>query len=140
MWGNTSAYLTDRIFRIQKRAIRTIAGLRKADSCRETFTDLQILTLPCLYILEVILYARFSCPIITGADVHEHHTRGRSELRSGQQRLNVAQALPHNAGARFFNKLPGDMKNINDKNKFKIVLRAHLLNKAFYSIEEFLTD
>ena len=48
-WGNS--YYSNAIFKLQKRIIRIIVGLRSRDSCREHFKTLKILPLQSQYIL-----------------------------------------------------------------------------------------
>jgi len=52
-WGN-SHY--SNIFRLQKRIIRIIVGIRGRDSCREHFKKLKILPLQSQYILSLLLF------------------------------------------------------------------------------------
>lgn len=49
LWGN-SCY-ADKIFRLQKRAVRIVAGLGFRDHCKPAFKNLKIMPLPSLYIL-----------------------------------------------------------------------------------------
>ena len=53
-WGNS--YYSTTIFRLQKRAIRIIVGLRSRDSCREHFKKLKILPLQSQYIRSILLF------------------------------------------------------------------------------------
>jgi hypothetical protein len=46
------------IFKLQKRVIRIISGVSKHTSCRQIFTDYNILTVTCLYILEIACYIK----------------------------------------------------------------------------------
>jgi hypothetical protein len=50
-WGNSS--LAERIFKIQKRAIRIIKGIIYRESCREHFRNMNILPLRSQYIYSV---------------------------------------------------------------------------------------
>ena len=54
-WGSSSAMRN--IFIIQKRAIRIMLRLGPGISCREGFKKLDILTVPCLYIYALMLFA-----------------------------------------------------------------------------------
>lgn len=47
-WGNSVH--TIKVFKQQKKVIRCLAGLHYKESCKSTFTELTILTLPSLYI------------------------------------------------------------------------------------------
>ena len=53
-WGNS--YYSTTVFRLQKRTIRVIVGLRSRDSCREYFKKLKILPLQSQYILSLLLF------------------------------------------------------------------------------------
>jgi hypothetical protein len=53
-WGN-SCY-SNIIFRLQKRTLRIIVGIRDRDSCREHFKKLKILLLKSQYILSLALF------------------------------------------------------------------------------------
>ena len=45
---------------------------------------------------------------------------------------------PKVCGVRFFNLLPIEIKNISNFKSFKIFLKQYLVNKCFYSVNEFL--
>jgi len=53
-WGNS--YYSNIIFRLQKRNIRIIVGIRGRDSGREHFKKLKILPLQSQYILSLLLF------------------------------------------------------------------------------------
>src|SRR5436190_8846848 len=56
VWGGTTSTNFDRIFQIQKRAVRIIHSKPFREHCKPLFIASQILTLPCIYILEVSKY------------------------------------------------------------------------------------
>jgi len=53
-WGNSSYILHN--FRLQKKALRIIMGLRTRDSCRKPFKLLRILPLQSQYILSLLMF------------------------------------------------------------------------------------
>ena len=53
-WGNSS--YSARVFGIQKRMIRIMAGRGTRDSCRKLFGYLDILPLPSLYIFSILCF------------------------------------------------------------------------------------
>ncbi|KAG8267364.1 hypothetical protein J6590_052963 [Homalodisca vitripennis] len=84
-----------RAFKIQKQAIRIIAKMKFRESCKEAFKTLQLLTLPCLYILETSSFCLSKCALTRGRDIHEYETRGRDAYRTGRHRTGVYEhALP----------------------------------------------
>lgn len=56
-WGTD----VDKIFILQKQAVRYLAGLGPRDSCRQAFRDLKIMTLASAHVHENIVYAFFHC-------------------------------------------------------------------------------
>ncbi|KAG8301339.1 hypothetical protein J6590_056032 [Homalodisca vitripennis] len=106
--------------------------------CRPAFKKLQLLTLPCLYILEAVLFCKSKCALTRGRDVHEYETRGRDNYRTGRHRTVVYEHLPSQAGVRFINSLPDFMKNVQTPKALKTRLKRFLASKAFYSVDEFL--
>jgi hypothetical protein len=54
LWGHSGA--SQRLFRLQRRAIRFIANLSYREECRNHFKKLKVLTLPSLYIYRYLQY------------------------------------------------------------------------------------
>jgi hypothetical protein len=64
-----------RIFRIQKRVIRSMVGVSSRTSCRQLFKELNILTLASLYISEVICFVRkYRKSVELNSNVHTYNT------------------------------------------------------------------
>jgi hypothetical protein len=55
-WGGICLEHTKRILKIQKRAVRIMVGINTRTSCSKVFKELNILTLPSLYILETACF------------------------------------------------------------------------------------
>jgi hypothetical protein len=137
LWGSSNTTSLNRLLRLQKRAIRIMAGLKRRDSYRNAFSRLGLLTLTGLYLLEVITYARFHCALPDGSHYHDYNTRSAVQLRSAPVRLNVAKSLPQNAGALLFNKLPATLTSIRTEREFRFALKTFLIQKSYYSVGEF---
>lgn len=141
LWGSASDTALLRVFRLQKRAIRIMAGVNRRRSCREIFKSFRILTLSSLYILEMLLFYRFkSLNFQTGSTIHGYNTRYRDQHRQTSHRLELAASLPQNIGAKLFNRLPENIKILRTYQTFKTSLQRLLLDGAFYSVEEFLIE
>ena len=55
-WGSSKE--SERVFKMQKRAVRHIVGVNQRIHCKPIFTRLDILTLPSVYILQLLIYAK----------------------------------------------------------------------------------
>ncbi|KAG8325026.1 Mediator of RNA polymerase II transcription subunit 25 [Homalodisca vitripennis] len=97
LWGSCSKYKFERVFRSQKKAVRIISKFKSRNSCRDAFRELGLLTLPCLYILDVALFCRFKCEFVRGRDVYQYGTRGRDNLRLHPHRTATFKRLPSEA-------------------------------------------
>lgn len=137
-WGACRLGLFDRVFRLQKRAVRSMCGLGARDSCRAHFIDQRILTLPSLFIFE------------TACLMHRKHhdsiySHAPSVTRSCYMvRLPVpSSALVWNSvlylSGKIFNSIPVDIRGISNFNVFKRQLKYYLINKSYYSVAEFLS-
>jgi len=74
-WGGVSSELNRRIFRIQKRVVKSMVGVSSRISCRQLFKELNILTLASLYILEVNCFIRKYCQSLEqNSNVHNYST------------------------------------------------------------------
>ncbi|KAB0802089.1 hypothetical protein PPYR_04275 [Photinus pyralis] len=135
-WGNCSQ--AKYVFKLQRRAIRIVANVRYRDDCRNTFKTLNILTLPCVYILAGLCHAKSNAhTFITQRDVHSYDTRQTTFLRVPFCRLTKSQNGPHITIYKLFNCLPDKIKQ-RDFTSYKDKLRKFLIANAFYSVQEFI--
>ncbi|KAG8264115.1 hypothetical protein J6590_017132 [Homalodisca vitripennis] len=100
---------------------------------RNAFRELGLLTLPCLYILDVALYCRFKCEFVRGRYVYQYGTRGRDNLRLHPHRTAAFKRLPSEVGVKLINKLPDEIKNLNEPTKFKARLRHFGVEGVLFS-------
>lgn len=136
-WGNSAE--ASRAFVLQKRAVRTMARIRdQTASCRPLFRDMGILTLPALYILEVIKFARSDPHHRRSGEIHGHGTRNRDRINREPCRLTLTLESPSIMGARLFNGLPPHLRLIENDKVFHTALRKELLVTCPYSVNEFL--
>jgi hypothetical protein len=45
-----------KVFKLQKKVVRLICNVKRNTSCRELFRTLNILPVPCVYIMETVYY------------------------------------------------------------------------------------
>lgn len=137
-WGHSAH--SHKIFAIQRKCVRVIAQIGYRECCRDGFIKLSVLTFPCVFILECLLYIKMrEFQYITHKDIHGYSTRNNGKILPNFSRLTKTRVGCSYHGIKLFNVLPEQIKNLNF-NSFKHKLKQYLKNKAFYSLEEFLLN
>ena len=86
IWGG-SMFAHD-IFKCQKQAVRILGRKSFISSCRKRFVQLNILTVPCLYILEILTFVQDNPSFFNyNSFIHICNTRSKSNLHQTQNRL-----------------------------------------------------
>jgi hypothetical protein len=135
LWANT--HYAKKIFVLQKRAIRIISGVPNRTHCRELFVELGVLSLPSLYIFQVLVYIKETLPSLTvNADVHSHFTRHNRDLALTRCKYSLTQSSFVQMGIRFYNALPYKVKQQPSK-QFKKNMKDLLLRECLYDSNEF---
>jgi hypothetical protein len=136
-WGNSSYSL--QIFRIQKRVIRIMNGLRPRDSCTDTFRVLRILPLHSQYIFSLLTFVVNNKSLYhTTSQIHGVNTRRNFDLYCPQSNLTTYQRGPYYFGIKLFNHLPLNIKELaHNIKQFRAALIALLHSKSFYTLEEY---
>lgn len=135
-WGHSSH--ASRVFAVQRRCLRVMAGLKYDQCCRQAFIHLGILTFPCVYIINCLKHIRahisdYSRP----RDVHGHNTRTRENFIFDYTRTGRARDGSNYYAVKFYNVLPATIKDLDDDNFVRKVVNF-LKNKAFYSTDEYM--
>lgn len=137
-WG--CSHHTLRIFRLQKKAVRTIAGVSRYTTCRNIFKQLNMLTVPCIYILEVLLFVKQNMDkFVTNNNYHDYDTRNGANLCLPNHNLSVYENNPSYLGIKLYNKLPDNIKTLNNFKIFKNTVKSFLITNSFYSVDEYLS-
>lgn len=137
LWGGSAS--VDRVFVLQKAAVRLMAGVTYREHCRPLFTKLQILTLPCVLILECLLYIKNNgIHFITQAQQHAHDTRHNNYIVLPIHRLERTKSQPlFYLAVKLYNKLPILVKQMSPI-QYKSKIKRYLLENAFYTVQEYL--
>jgi len=130
LWGGVAKSHISRIFGIQKKAIRCMANVPPMSHWIELFKKFNVLTVPCIYIYECILYYNRHCTVCE--PVHGYNTRSRLVNTSAPHSLSLFESMPSYMGAKMFHALPMDIKKAAAKISFKKVLKDYLVEKCFY--------
>ena len=138
LWGRAAD--VDSIFILQKRAIRSIYQLRCRDSLRELFKVIDILTVPCQYIFENIMYVRKNIHEFSKYyNIHNRNTRNKNKLVHPHCRLAKVSTSFVGLCVRYYNKIPYDILGLSEK-KFKCYVKQTLCKKAYYKLDDYLND
>lgn len=115
-------------------------GANKRTSCKDIFKQLRILTLPCIFILQLLIYAKSQLhDIPTLNNYHSYNTRNELILEVPNHRLSLYEKSPYYLAIKAYNKLPNSFKDL-ELTKYKIHIRNMLYNKNYYSLNEYLND
>jgi exonuclease III len=145
LWGQATN--VNRLFKLQKRAVRIIANASAnpcatvwvKDTCRDLFRSLRILTLTSLYILEAILFVVGNGALNIHSDMHSYETRNKDNFLLSKPKLNVYKKGVVYAGCKFYNRLPKQLQ-LKGETGFKTKLKNFLTDRAYYSVEDFLKN
>lgn len=135
-WG-MSTYI-QRVFILQKYAVRILGGLRFPESCREEFKNLKILTVAGIYILEVCTFVyKNKNKFLANQVNHNHETRFKRLLQPEIHRTTLYQRNFYYNGCKLYNRLSDNIKSSPNANVFKQRLKKFLWGRSFYTVDEF---
>jgi hypothetical protein len=109
-WGhNIAKGRVNRLVRLQKWALRVIYRKDRRYSCRELFVSSNVMTFPCLYIYNALLYTHsliLNGTYIRTSNLHEHNLRSSENCYIHYCRYKSTQNYINTAGKLFYNALP----------------------------------
>lgn len=135
-WGHSAH--TARIFALQRRAIRVLAGLDYRADTRQTYRELRVMTIPCRYIYECLIYCHKNINKYNLNNFyHNYPTRQADYIRIDHLRLQKSRISVNYYCPKFYNNLPTNLREQPEKT-FKINVKEFLISNAFFSAQEFL--
>jgi hypothetical protein len=136
-WGVEKESIS--VFKLQKRVIRTMSGGGKSTSCRQLFKDCKILTVTLLYILEVLCFIKkYRMAVQKNEQINDQNTRRNMNLYVKPCNTNHYKKSVINIEIRLYNKVPNNIKNVEEYKPYERKLKSFLAEHAFYSLDEFL--
>lgn len=133
-WGNATN--KDSVFKSQKRCIRAIGKITSTESCKQLFKKYKILTFPSLYILEMAIFVKLNF----NSFGHFRSLRYGSKVSAPRHVTALYRKNIFGMAPTIFNKLPKAIRDAQDIQLFKTKLKNYLLDKIYYSVNEYLSD
>jgi hypothetical protein len=134
LWGH-SVNAHD-IFIMQKKCLRIIVNIRQPESCKNHFVKQNILTLPSIYILEIGMFVRKHMYLFEFVK----STRRQNKLVIPESKLNMFKQGPYYRSIKIYNNIPDYIKTEVKDTIFCTKLKNYLMEKAYYSVQEFMAD
>ena len=136
-WGHSG--VRHRIFGLQRRVVRLIAGIGYTADCKECFTELRILTVPSLYVYACLKYFfKNGRDSVRHSDIHKYNTRNKDAYVMPTARLAGTVNSAEYDARKLFNALPTEITQLRFDD-FKLRVREILIGRALYSIEDFFS-
>lgn len=139
VWGHENSR-TLFVFKLQKRAIRTVFKKPHKFSCKLLFQEHNILTFPCIYIFNTLVFVHKHQSLFQKcSDVHKCNLRNKAQLCIPKHKTSFFKHHLEYNGVTLFNALPNQIKTLTDNVMFRKRVKNFLLDKSFYSIREYLS-
>ena len=139
IWHASASYNRDKLFKVQKRAIRTICNLPMNSHTSDRFKQLSILKLGDVFNYQIYLRlfkaihydidADLFNQLLVHSDVHSYSTRFRSNLLTPVFHKAKSQSCIFYVAPNSWNSLPERIKQIESLYKFKKCLIQHFTSK-----------
>ena len=128
IWHGALQANRDRIFKLQKKAVRAINCLSYNAHTHEYFKSMKILKIDDLHKLRICTYMFKHRNVLSHADIHSHNTRNRNDLILPRYNKARSQSSWMYRGILEWNSLPEETKNIRSLTAFKNSIKRTTLN------------
>ena len=138
-WANCAKTFSDRIYKLQKKAVRLITHSAYNSHSSPLFARLNILTIHDVNKLQVgtfmymcknnLLPSFVKVNFSTNSVYHSYSTRRANDYHLPKVRTSIAQMNLNFNGPKVWNALPTDLKNCNSLPCFKRKYKKHLIKK-----------
>ena len=114
-FGENQLY-SEKLLKIQKKAIRIITNSRPRDSCKELFKRLEILPLYSQNIFSISTFLVKNRHLFsTNNQIHTIHTRHKNNLHPPITNITKFQKGVFYSGIKIFNNFPPSIKDLANK-------------------------
>lgn len=113
------------------------------DTCRPHIKKLEIMTLTSIYIFEMSKFVRNHPDIFDKSLYNRRYTPRTNNLNKYKlpnSRLAMFSSSPYCNALKIHNHLPNSLRSETNINTFKKKLKALLIEKCYYNMQEFFSD
>ena len=138
-WHGTFQNYTNKIFIIQKKAIRTINNLEYNAHTNDYFKSNEILKLEDQYRLQTVTYIykvlnsnidpSIYSKLCRNSDIHQHYTKSNNKFKIMRVNRSRSKNIICHNGILFWNTIPEQIKESKSLFKFKKMVKSFYLNK-----------
>ena len=131
-WGHDSG--TKKIFILQKHCLRIILRMKRNQTCRKAFIDLQIATVYDLYIYECVKFVtmNFGTLFQKHSQIHQYKTRNRENVHVPLQSQYSSKHLT--TCHKIYNHFP---QSIREDPMFLKKAKKFIKGQSYYNLQEF---
>jgi len=137
LWGSSDSTYINKLFNLQKKAMRIINKVGYLHHTNELFSENRILKLPDIYKLEIAKYVyKFSSNMLPRnlktlftpqKSFHNYNTRNRNNPYIPLNKTKVTSNSIFHKGPCIWNKVPKELKSSKTLHAFKSKFKKHLL-------------
>ena len=135
VWSGASKEALKQLVTVQKRAVRTIAGVRSREHTNDLFHNLKIVKLPDIITLTNATFVFKSLNGLTDTtnyfstnENNPYHTRNQGKLYLPRTGSSQSQTHIRYQGAITYNSLPNDVVSKQTLCSFKQALKKNIIN------------
>lgn len=137
-WGSSTD--ADRVFISQKRVLRCILGLHPSASCREHFSNFNIMTTPSLYFLSLVLLVKKNPELFIQNRDHYNPsmttiTRGRDDFSVPLHSSAFFKKSPYYRAICAYRLLPCSIRSVTSIKVFRKNVIEFVKSKCFYDFD-----
>lgn len=127
-----------RIFVIQKRTVRIMCKMKCKESCQGIFKRLNLMTVYGLYIFECLIFMFRNKCLFPKEITHDYNTR-MTDMYYPYHRLALTENFPHYMCIKLYNKLPENIKQTQQENRFKKHVKNMIVDLEPYNLSDYYT-
>ena len=129
IWHGALHVNQDRIFKLQKKAIRAINSLGYNHPTNEFFKSMEILKLKELFELRLLVFMFKNQHFSSHSDVHSYNTRHRQDLVLPRFNRSRTQSSFLYQGITKWNSVPLEIRSVRYETTFKSAVKAPMLSE-----------